>query len=93
MQPIQLVIGGKTVKTARNHEIHNPSTGEVVGLMPLADEADLDRAVRAASAAFTTWKDVTDSERADAIIRYSTVSEAIAKANDSPTGLGGCCAS
>ena len=66
MEPIQLVIGGKTVKTARNHAIHNPSTGEVVGLMPLADEADLNRAVGAASAAFNTWKDITDSERADA---------------------------
>jgi acyl-CoA reductase-like NAD-dependent aldehyde dehydrogenase len=65
VEPIQLVIGGKTLETARHREIFNLSTGEVVGLMPLADGADLDRAVGAASAAFTTWKNIADSERAD----------------------------
>ena len=53
MEPMHLTIGGKAVKTSRNQEIYNPSTGELVGLMPLAGLADLDSAVRAAAAAFT----------------------------------------
>jgi acyl-CoA reductase-like NAD-dependent aldehyde dehydrogenase len=54
MGHIQLVLGGEAVKIDRHQEIRNPSTGDVVGLMPLATEADLDTAVRKAAAAFAT---------------------------------------
>jgi acyl-CoA reductase-like NAD-dependent aldehyde dehydrogenase len=75
MGHIQLVIGGEAVKTDRHQEIRNPSTGDVVGLMPLATEADLDTAVRKAASAFATWKDTTDAERADACRRIASVIE------------------
>jgi acyl-CoA reductase-like NAD-dependent aldehyde dehydrogenase len=77
MEPMHLTIGGKAVKTSRNQEIYNPSTGELVGLMPLAGSADLDSAVRVA--AFTVWKNSTDSERAVACRRGADVIEANAE--------------
>jgi len=73
MEPMHLTIGGKAVKTSRNQEIYNPSTGELVGLMPLAGLADLDSAVRVAAAAFTVWKNSTDSERAEGLKEFTTI--------------------
>ena len=61
-----LLIGGERVATPHHAEVRNPSTGEVVGLMPLASEADLDRAVAAAAAAFETWSKTDDALRANA---------------------------
>jgi acyl-CoA reductase-like NAD-dependent aldehyde dehydrogenase len=43
-----LFIGGARMPTTNHAEIKNPSTGEVVGLMPLATPEQLDQAVAAA---------------------------------------------
>nr|WP_210296854.1 aldehyde dehydrogenase family protein [Gellertiella hungarica] len=61
-----MLIGGERVATEHHADIRNPSTGEVVGQMPLATEKDLDRAVAAANAAFKLWSLVPDAERAQA---------------------------
>jgi succinate-semialdehyde dehydrogenase / glutarate-semialdehyde dehydrogenase len=37
-------------------EVRNPATGDVVAVVPESDEADVDRAVAAACAAFETWR-------------------------------------
>ncbi|EEY03245.1 aldehyde dehydrogenase family protein [Brucella neotomae] len=66
MKQYTLLIGGEHVATPNHAEVRNPSTGEVVGLMPLASEADLDRAVAAAANAFQTWSRTGDAERAAA---------------------------
>ncbi len=66
MKQYTLLIGGERVATERHADIRNPSTGEVVGQMPLAGKAELDRAVAAASAAFAQWSRVPDGERAQA---------------------------
>jgi acyl-CoA reductase-like NAD-dependent aldehyde dehydrogenase len=58
-----LFIGGARIETATYADVRNPSTGEVVGQMPLATPADLDHAVAAASAAFRTWSQVSEEER------------------------------
>lgn len=57
------LIDGKPVATADHQEVRNPSTGAVVGLMPLAGPAELDAAVAAAQAAFKTWSATPDAER------------------------------
>jgi len=75
VEPMQLVIGGELVSTASHQEVRNPSTGEVVGLMPMATEADLDRAVRAAAVAFESWKTTGDAERVDACRRIAATIE------------------
>lgn len=76
MKPFGLVIDGATVETARHLEIRSPSTGEVVGLMPLGSNADLDAAVAAATRAFATWKNVPSAERAEACRKIANVVEA-----------------
>lgn len=79
MQAMSLVIGGQPVEVAHRQEICNPSTGEVVGLMPIARVVDLDRAVLAAAAAFDAWSGRADSERADACRRMADIIEAHAE--------------
>ena len=66
MKRYTLFIGGKPVETVRHADILNPSTGEVVGAMPLATVGDLDAAVTAATAAFEKWQWKSSSELADA---------------------------
>jgi acyl-CoA reductase-like NAD-dependent aldehyde dehydrogenase len=61
-----LLIGGKPVATSHHAPVANPSNGDVVGFMPLAAEADLDRAVAAATEAFKGWSQVSSGERAAA---------------------------
>jgi acyl-CoA reductase-like NAD-dependent aldehyde dehydrogenase len=43
-----LLIAGERVRAADHAEILNPSTGELVGLLPLATQDDLNAAVSAA---------------------------------------------
>lgn len=50
--------GGRTLPT------YNPATGEVLAHVPLADEADVDRAVAAAAAAGPAWAALPGGERA-----------------------------
>ena len=66
MQRSSLLIDGRKVATEKFQDVVNPSTGDVVGAMPLGTAEDLDDAVEAASRAFSLWKDVPDSVRADA---------------------------
>lgn len=66
MKQYTLLIGGERVATQDHSDVLNPSTGAVVGQMPLATQNDLDRAVAAASEAFKLWSLVPDEERAEA---------------------------
>nr|WP_246827130.1 aldehyde dehydrogenase family protein [Rhizobium binae] len=61
-----MLIGGETVATTDHAPVTNPSNGEIVGYMPLAQEADLDRAVAAAAEAFKSWARTSNEERAAA---------------------------
>jgi acyl-CoA reductase-like NAD-dependent aldehyde dehydrogenase len=76
LEPHTLMIGGRRVATAAHAEIKNPANGEIVGLMPLASQADLDSAVSAASLAFKSWSRLPDSERRDACRKIAEVVEA-----------------
>ncbi|MBX4926398.1 aldehyde dehydrogenase family protein [Rhizobium binae] len=66
MKQSTLLIGGETVATTDHAPVTNPSNGEIVGYMPLAQEADLDRAVAAAAEAFKSWARTSNEERAAA---------------------------
>lgn len=52
---IALMIGGERIVTGSRFEVTNPGTGELAGTAPEATQAELDRAVAAAKAAFTDW--------------------------------------
>ncbi len=66
MKQYTLLIGGEHVATSHHAPVANPSSGDVVGYMPLGSEADLDRAVAAATEAFKTWSQASNEERASA---------------------------
>jgi succinate-semialdehyde dehydrogenase/glutarate-semialdehyde dehydrogenase len=60
---ISLHIGGEWVKTKRMEPVLNPATGEALGQVPYASEADLDRALEAAAKGFAAWRKVAAHER------------------------------
>src|SRR4051794_2895397 len=83
MQRWGLMIDGRKVATDGFQDVINPSTGDVVGAMPLATSKDLDTAVDAASRAFLSWRDVPDIERAEACraiaVKLEAYSEELAR--------------
>jgi len=50
------------------HEVVNPATGAVIGRLPLADAADLDRALDAAADGFRRWRTAPPQERANVLL-------------------------
>lgn len=60
--------------------IHDPATGELVGLAPQASVADLDAAVDAARAAQPAWADLGHAERSAVLNRCADAVEANAEA-------------
>lgn len=59
--------GGKTFKTI------NPATEEVLSEVSEADEADIDRAVKAARKAFKSWSKLPPSERGKYLFRIARI--------------------
>ena len=77
------------VGSRRTHSVLNPATGQSLGELPLADAADLDRALDAAARGFKVWRATPADqrarvlkvaaelmrERADRIARIATMEE------------------
>jgi succinate-semialdehyde dehydrogenase/glutarate-semialdehyde dehydrogenase len=61
-----MIIDGERVSGGgrRTHAVLNPATGETLGELPLADPADLDRALDTAARGFRIWRDSTPQQRA-----------------------------
>ncbi|HWU03100.1 MAG TPA: NAD-dependent succinate-semialdehyde dehydrogenase [Novosphingobium sp.] len=63
---LYMIIDGQ--KVAREHRevfpVLNPATGAVIGQLPLADAADLDRALAVADEGFRIWRKSTAQQRA-----------------------------
>ena len=61
-----MIIDGERVAAGcrRTFTVCNPATGEALGELPLADAADLDRALDTAARGFRLWRDSTPHERA-----------------------------
>ncbi|NBE81527.1 gamma-aminobutyraldehyde dehydrogenase [Micromonospora rubida] len=57
-------------------DLIDPCTGEVFAQSPVSGVADVDAAMRAASAAFETWRDTTPGERQRALLRLADAVEA-----------------
>ena len=56
-------------------KVTNPATGEVLAEVSFATEADVDRAVRAAHAAFLKWREVPVVDRVQVLYRYKALLE------------------
>jgi betaine-aldehyde dehydrogenase/aminobutyraldehyde dehydrogenase len=56
-------------------DVVDPATEELIARVPRCDEADVDRAVRAASAAADAWAETTPRERAEMLLRLAAALE------------------
>lgn len=63
---LHMIIDGEAVPVAhrRTHKVVNPATEELLGELPLADAADLDRALVTAQRGFRIWRDSSPQRRA-----------------------------
>jgi succinate-semialdehyde dehydrogenase / glutarate-semialdehyde dehydrogenase len=63
---LYMMIDGKRVSGGgrRTHTVVNPATGEAIGELPLADPADLDRALEVAAKGFAIWREAPAAQRA-----------------------------
>jgi succinate-semialdehyde dehydrogenase/glutarate-semialdehyde dehydrogenase len=68
--PLYMHIAGERVGVGhrRTHALINPATGSVLGELPLADAADLDRALEAAAKGFQVWRN-TPAEARGAVLK------------------------
>jgi succinate-semialdehyde dehydrogenase/glutarate-semialdehyde dehydrogenase len=75
-EPLALYIDGDFIagEGRRTQEVINPATLEVLGHLPHASEADLDRALTAAQRAFEFWKRTSPLERAAILREVATLS-------------------
>ncbi len=63
---LHMIIDGEKISAGHRttHRVVNPATGETLGDLPLADAADLDRALDTAQRGFKLWRESTAQERA-----------------------------
>jgi succinate-semialdehyde dehydrogenase / glutarate-semialdehyde dehydrogenase len=63
---LHMIIDGEKIPVGhrRTHRVVNPATEETLGELPLADAADLDRALDTAQRGFRIWRNATAQERA-----------------------------
>ena len=74
---LQNFIDGEFVDPAdgQTEPVLNPATGEAIAQSPLSTPADVDRAVKAAGAAFDGWATTTPGERAHALLKLADAIE------------------
>src|SRR3712207_6969613 len=70
-------VGGSWVQANGNETepVFDPATGEVIAETPLSTYEDLDRAVKAAEAAFPEWSATPVVERARVLFRFKMLLE------------------
>jgi succinate-semialdehyde dehydrogenase/glutarate-semialdehyde dehydrogenase len=73
---LELFIGGKWRKTARDMPVVNPATEEEIGRLPHAGQKDLDDALEAAEKGFQIWSRTAPRDRAETILRAAAIMRA-----------------
>ena len=78
LERLPLWIAGRATaaSTTRYGEVTNPATGEVIRHVPLGNAADVDAAVRAATAALPDWRAAPPLRRARILMRFRELMEA-----------------
>jgi betaine-aldehyde dehydrogenase len=76
-QNFRNVIDGELVDAASGatYDVVNPATGQVYATAPASSAEDVDRAMRAAEAAFESWGDTTPGERQVALLKIADALE------------------
>src|SRR5439155_729832 len=77
VQTLDNFIGGRWVKarTTEFFDVHNPAVGDVIGRTPLSTGADVDAAVKAATAAFPAWRETPVNARAQVLYKFKAALE------------------
>ena len=77
MKKLQNFINGKSVDSASGEvtTLINPATAQPFATAPKSNAADIDKAMKAASAAFVDWRDSTPSERQKALLKIADAIE------------------
>ncbi|WP_199154147.1 CoA-acylating methylmalonate-semialdehyde dehydrogenase [Chromobacterium sp. ASV23] len=76
MSTLQHLIHGEACDGGnRRAPVFNPSTGETIHEVPLADAATVAQAVAAAQAAFPAWRDTPPAKRAQVLFRFKQLLE------------------
>lgn len=70
-----MLIAGKPVRSKKSIEVVNPATGKVIGQVPEADHAAIQRALKAAESGFKVWSGMAPAERKKIILRYADLLE------------------
>ena len=72
------VVDGELVDavSGETYDVLDPTTGEVYAQAPRSGPEDVDRAFRAAEAAFATWGETTPQDRATALLKIADAVEA-----------------
>ena len=75
-EDLSLYIDGQFLKGdgRRTSDVVNPATDEVIGTLPHASKADLDRALAAAQKAFATWRKTSPLEKSRILRRVAELS-------------------
>lgn len=78
MKKIPMWINGQAVhsESERHGDVYDPALGEVAAQVALADEADINRTVAAAQAAFPAWRDLSMARRQAIIFKFRELLEA-----------------
>jgi betaine-aldehyde dehydrogenase len=79
--PLRNFVDGKQAdpRDGRYSDVIDPSTGQTYAQAPVSGAADVDEAMRAAAAAFETWRDTTPAERSLLMLRFADAVEARAE--------------
>ncbi len=72
---LTLLVDGEWVSDADRETlpVENPANREILGYLPVATEADLDRALQSSATAFRRWKTVPGLERAAILLRSANL--------------------
>lgn len=68
-------INGQTLTANSNttHIIHNPTTGQPIGKVYLANQAQCEQAIKSAKNAWPAWADTTPTKRAQILFNFRTL--------------------
>src|SRR3546814_17103539 len=70
-----LINGELLSDSARTADVFNPSTGQAIHKVPLADRATIQQAIDAAKAAFPAWRNTPAAKRAQVMFRFKQMLE------------------
>lgn len=70
-----MLINGRTVVANNTLEVINPSTGQVLGLVPEVDSAFIQQSLEAASQGFKIWSKTPPTKRKTIVLRFADLLE------------------